>query len=525
MFGRLSTAVSDPPASESTMVTWSWFWPVLTVALALRIAVGATTAVPLHPDENLQYLEQAHRLVHGYGIIPWEYAFGIRSWLIPLFIAGLLQIAGFLGLDAPWEYALFVETVFCVISLALPIGMYRIAQLVFDERVAIAAFLAGCFWGHFVLNAHKHMPGVLAMYLLVWLVLLMLRPATTRRLIAIGVISGLITVIRFQLLPVVGTLALYGIVRYGKAVWIPYAGGFAVIAAAGVLDWWFWGGFLFSFFENFRLNFTYNFSSEFFGQQSLAFYAVNVFLETGGLALLALAGCFVMPRALWPHLAALGLGFLAFHIPDHKEFRFVIWLLPFFGLSTAALAFAIRDRANATGKGLVLVAVAAWSIVASVGFVAVRGGHALESVVGDRWSKHNDLRQIFFDLHDDTGLTGVELLSSKARFWDAPGYYELHRQVPIYYWAWHNFLPETEKQAFRHHVSHVVTEIDEPLPAGFVEIGRYGRFALAQGRYPETTGDIAQTYDFRVPWRELLAELGPVPDERLWPPVTEMRLR
>ena len=35
----------------------------------------------------MQYLEQAHRLVFGAGMVPWEYEQGVRPWVFPLLIA------------------------------------------------------------------------------------------------------------------------------------------------------------------------------------------------------------------------------------------------------------------------------------------------------------------------------------------------------------------------------------------------------------------------------------------------------
>ena len=39
------------------------------------------------PDEVHQSLEQAHRLVFGYGFVPWEYQLGARSWILPGLLA------------------------------------------------------------------------------------------------------------------------------------------------------------------------------------------------------------------------------------------------------------------------------------------------------------------------------------------------------------------------------------------------------------------------------------------------------
>jgi len=41
-------------------------------------------------DEIFQATEPAHRLVFGYGIVAWEFQLGMRSWILPGTIAGLL---------------------------------------------------------------------------------------------------------------------------------------------------------------------------------------------------------------------------------------------------------------------------------------------------------------------------------------------------------------------------------------------------------------------------------------------------
>ena len=47
-------------------------WHVLLFAFAARLAVGLANDGVLYPDEIMQYLEQAHRLVFGAGMVPWE---------------------------------------------------------------------------------------------------------------------------------------------------------------------------------------------------------------------------------------------------------------------------------------------------------------------------------------------------------------------------------------------------------------------------------------------------------------------
>ncbi len=57
---------------------------VIVVIVVMAIALRVWAALPVaqhHSDEFGQYLEQAHRLVFGYGLVPWEYRADMRSWL------------------------------------------------------------------------------------------------------------------------------------------------------------------------------------------------------------------------------------------------------------------------------------------------------------------------------------------------------------------------------------------------------------------------------------------------------------
>jgi phosphatidylinositol glycan class B len=64
------------------------------IALALAVRLIAIFLFPSlhHPDENYQTLEQAHRLVFGYGVKTWEFEDGIRSLVIPYLLAGVFWL-------------------------------------------------------------------------------------------------------------------------------------------------------------------------------------------------------------------------------------------------------------------------------------------------------------------------------------------------------------------------------------------------------------------------------------------------
>ena len=62
---------------------------VFGVAVAARLLPVLAFAGINHPDEVFQSVEQAHRLVFGTGLVPWEFVYGTRSWVFPGALAGL----------------------------------------------------------------------------------------------------------------------------------------------------------------------------------------------------------------------------------------------------------------------------------------------------------------------------------------------------------------------------------------------------------------------------------------------------
>ena len=76
----------------------------LALGAAYRLYVAFTDDGIFWPDEIYQSLEPAHRLVFGYGLVPWEFIEGARNWTLPGFIAALLKFSAVLGLNDPRQY-------------------------------------------------------------------------------------------------------------------------------------------------------------------------------------------------------------------------------------------------------------------------------------------------------------------------------------------------------------------------------------------------------------------------------------
>ena len=159
------------------MGLWKRLPAVLAAAFAVRAAVALSGDFVLHPDEILQYLEPAHRLAFGSGIVTWEFFYGARSWLVPGMVAGVLKLFEAVGLGEPFWYVSGVKLAFCAVSLAIPAGMYFFARRHFGEPAARAALLAGAFWYELAGFAHKPMTEFVATAPLLALLAVAARPS------------------------------------------------------------------------------------------------------------------------------------------------------------------------------------------------------------------------------------------------------------------------------------------------------------------------------------------------------------
>jgi hypothetical protein len=100
----------------------------LSAGAALRIWLSFHDDGIYWPDEIYQSLEPAHRLVFGYGLVPWEFVVGARNWALPGLLGGLLKVSAALGAQQPTHYLLVARLFFSALSVGTGYGVYRLAQ-------------------------------------------------------------------------------------------------------------------------------------------------------------------------------------------------------------------------------------------------------------------------------------------------------------------------------------------------------------------------------------------------------------
>ena len=345
---------------------WKYLLPVLVLAFVARAAIALSGDFVLHPDEIMQYLEPAHRLVFGNGVTYWEYFYDARSWLVPGLVAGVLKLFDIVGLGQPAWYVGGVKLVFCAISLLIPAGMYFFARWHFGETAARVALLMGAFWYELVGFAHKPMTEFVATALLMSLLALCVRPAPDKlRVVLTAVLAVLAAVIRVQYAPLVLLVLGLFFLRTGKKTQLALAAA-TVFVVVGIFDAVTWDGGLFhSYVVNIRVNLALG---DLRAGESPAWQFLYWLLiaNMGLVALCVLA----LPdlRRYGFLLTLIALTLLIHSTQSHKEYRFIFVVIPLWLLIGADFVVWFASRAS---KGRLRMSLGPTSIALAASFTAI----------------------------------------------------------------------------------------------------------------------------------------------------------
>ena len=180
----------------------------MAAAFFLRVGVAVSSDWIYRIDETLEYLEQAHRLVFGYGIVPWEYRYGTRNWLAVMPAATTLKLFQLMGLGHPDYYVPAVKILNATLSMAVPAGLYFFLRRHLSEIAARAGFVFCCFWWEFLIFAPHTLPSQYGGVLIAAGLGCMATPGGLFRLFLCGFLLGLAGMLRLQYAPVAGLLGL-----------------------------------------------------------------------------------------------------------------------------------------------------------------------------------------------------------------------------------------------------------------------------------------------------------------------------
>ena len=423
---------------------------MLILGFSARVGIALSSDVPLHYDEVMQYLEQAHRVVYGYGIVPWEYREGTRSWLVPGFISGILYGLKVLGSDRPELYINAVKIVFCAISLLIPAGMYLFSRVHFGEQSARIALVLGCFWYELVVFAHKPLTTFVATALFFLALALVVRNSRPVYALFAAMAFTLAIAVRIQIAPAVALLMAVAMINYPRRQkqWFGF-GVLVVVFSVGILDEISWGGWWRTYYKNIELNLFRDVASA-FGTQPWYQYTVWLLLASAGMFYVALGWAAVRFKKYGLLLICVLVIVTLHGLIGHKEYRFVFLVIPLWLMITADLLASLKVWQSLTLKTV-------------LAFICVAGitNHlpwqekvylAIGYTVHDFLDRRSD-RQAYLHLSKDDTVTGVIDLTSHWSI--SGGYYYLHKKVPLYDRSL--YKAQLQDRSLANYASHILT--------------------------------------------------------------------
>lgn len=339
------------------------WWALMLLALVLRVAHAPVIALH-HADELWQYLEPAHHLTAGPWVQTWEWRADMRSWLIPILLAGPMKL-GMLIAPGSQAYILLPRLLMVGFSLGTVHAAMRLGAR-YSVRHAVFAGFVAAIWFELVYFGPRTLSEPLGAALFIAAAALLFggRAQTARRLALAGFLLGAVVMVRFQFASAVLVLAAVVLWRRERSGWSFVAGGLAAVAIAGLADLavgqvpylWIWNSIHQNLVEN---------RSAVFGVSGPLGYFREIWRVWSVAAVLVVPLAVVGARR-YPVLMAAALVNLIFHsLIPHKEYRFVLLSTTIFVLLAALASVDLVERFGAGRRRAMLAAGLGWLVVSA----------------------------------------------------------------------------------------------------------------------------------------------------------------
>lgn len=395
---------------------------LLGFACALRVGLAVGSPNIFYPDEIFQTLEPAHRLAYGYGVISWEWRLGIRSWVFPTFLAGVMRATSWMG-SASAGYLLGTAIVLSLISLVTIWFGYAWAERASGTAAAIIAALACSFFFGLVYFAPKALNEVVAAHVLLpglYLGVYGGKLGERKRLFVAGLLCALAACLRIQLLPaLVFAMVYFCYPRWRERIPAVAAGASVPVLLFGAADWITWSYPWQSFIRYFQANVVEG-PGKLFPVQPWYWYLLILVVLLGPAVLLLFHGARRSP------FLAIFCAIVVFShsLIPHKEIRFID---PILAPAITLAAMGIVDLLREIKHGLKFLDNPRWVVAIGVAFLALSSAMLAAQCAG--WYRTRWGDGAFDRLSHEPAVCGVGIY--RAMWWESGGYTHLHRDVPI----------------------------------------------------------------------------------------------
>ncbi|MGH6983593.1 MAG: hypothetical protein ACREEI_05135 [Stellaceae bacterium] len=419
--------------------------PALVAGVAIYLIAFALRLLPVfvfpainYPDEIFQTIEPAHRLVYGTGLVPWEFLYGTRSWVLPGFIAGVMRAAQFFG-DGPTVYMPAIGMVFAALGAGSVVCAFLWGRRLYGLWGGIIAGALTACWVDAVYFGPRTLSEAVAAHVLV-IGLYLFAPGyavqARSRLAIAGFLLGVAVLLRIQIAPAVAFVALWpwrDATPLPRRVWPLLAGVVAALMLFGAVDAATWGWPFESLWRNVALNLWYGVSEQ-FGVSPWYYYIDAVVVHWGAITAVMLVLARLGALRL-PQLAVLALIVLLVHSTiGHKEFRFIY---PALLLTVISAGFGLVQIVDWIADGFVLRGVSAAAALRAAAvpvlLVAVLTPAALAfgPQYREMWTREADVVRADRTLAALPNVCGIEIY---GLYWFLSGGYSLmQHDVPLYW--------------------------------------------------------------------------------------------
>lgn len=405
-------------------------WLML-LAIILR-AWAALTPGFHHPDAIYQYLEPAHRLLTGEGVITWEWRVGIRSWLLPALLAAPLFVGE--TLDPHGQLPMILPR---LATAAASLGIVWAAWDIGRRQSRTTGILAGVVaatWFELIFFSAETLAEPLAAAALIPVAALTSAPRpNTARIILAGALVAFAALARPHYAPAGAAMLLVSwwpslrLTHFDWRRWVLLAIGASSVAVASIVVDASNGLTPFAWIlENFQQNVVHNVSARYGTFPFLSYIAW--FMEVWRWWLIpVIVGVLFGWRQSPGLLAAATITLLLHSLIPHKEYRFVflsfaaITLLAAFGWGELIGLARARFGAVIAGR----LAIGVFGMWACASIVLAQG-----TMAPGQLKPNTDGWNTFAHLRADPSVCGVASIQP-ASFANLPGAVALSLNTPI----------------------------------------------------------------------------------------------
>lgn len=451
LWGGISVAEAAPAGYARPLVA------VLAATFVLRF--GLALALPnIHQaDEIYQVSEQANRVLHGYGIVSWEFQTASRPALLPALVLPIYALGGSPALHEALSAALFT-----LLSL-LPVWIaFHWAARLYGIRGGVVAACTTGTWFELVYFAPKPTADAVCVYLFIAGIFLGRPAARNAAVAAAGAMLIIALGVRMQIAPAIGLVLVTICLSHGSRGRAALIGGAVLgLTVVGAVGWAWWGAPFRGHWGYLAMEFSRHASAQ-FGRESIAFFAKNAVLFYGAaLPVLAALAVFGARRAPILVVAFAALA-IPFHFIGHKEYRFMIpavsVLVLLAGIGAAEAIERFAPRATRT----------TWIALGS-GWLIAMGAMSWSDSFRPFWFKDGGHIRAFRDIGAQPDACGIGL--ENIRWWHTPGYAGIGRNVPIY-----EMLAMDEVGTLQESANYIIAATKSPAPpAPYEEWREYSR--------------------------------------------------